>query len=74
MQIYAVIPQEGNATGVVAEGTFLINYFPVRVLFDLGATHSFIDFKLMYKLSLKLSMIVHPMSVSILLGHSTNLD
>ena len=29
--------------GAVVEGTFLMNFFPVRILFDSGASHFFIS-------------------------------
>jgi hypothetical protein len=37
----------------VLKGTFSINDTPVKILFDLGATHSFISEKLLNKLGLK---------------------
>jgi predicted aspartyl protease len=37
----------------VLTGTFPINDTPVKILFDLGATHSFISEKLIRKLGLK---------------------
>jgi hypothetical protein len=40
-RVYAVVPQENSASRAMAEGTFLINDMPARVLFDSGATHSF---------------------------------
>lgn len=47
-----LVPLEGIATGVVAKCTFLINSFPLRVLFNLVATHSFIDYELIHKLAI----------------------
>lgn len=47
-----VISINGGATKVVAKGTFLINSLAAKILFDLEATHSFIDTSFMSKLGL----------------------
>ena len=41
--MFAVNPQESHASNTAVTGTFLIDNLKVRVLFDSGATHSFIS-------------------------------
>jgi hypothetical protein len=52
-----------NASGVVL-GTFPINYVPVTVLFDSGATHSFITDQFVAKHNMPVSPMKKPLLVS----------
>ena len=70
----SMIPGDGTASGAVAEGIFLINDLPARVLFDSGATHSFVDASFAKYLNLRPSVLFPPMLVSTPLGRSTDLD
>lgn len=58
----------------VLQGTLSIYDIPVRVLFDTGASHSFISYDLMDKLNLKYVIISNPLCVSNPIGGPTNLD
>ena len=73
-RLYAVVPPENGASGALAEGTFLVNYFAARVLFDSGATHSLIDILFTRTLGLRLEALVPPLSVSNPLGRSVELN
>ena len=42
-RVFAVNPQEAHASNTAVTGTFLIDKLKARVLFDSGATHSFIS-------------------------------
>ena len=41
-RVYAITPQDALADQLVIQGTFLLFRLWVRVLFDYGASHSFI--------------------------------
>ena len=66
--VYTMIPGDGTASGAVAEGTFLVNDLPARVLFDSGAIHSFVDLLFVESLELRPTLLYPPMSVSTPLG------
>ena len=42
-RVFAVVPRDHGAGGAVMEGIFLVNLLPARILFDSGASHSFIS-------------------------------
>ena len=73
-RVFALVPGDGGANGAVAEGTFLINGISARILFDSGATHSFVNASFAKALNLKSRWLEPPMSVSTPLGMSTDLD
>ena len=62
-RVYVVVPQDSTASGAVAEGTFLVNDMPARILFDSGATHSFVDFAFVKELNLHADSLYPPLSV-----------
>ena len=43
-RVYAIVPHDHGASGAVVEGTFFVNSYPAKILFDSGASHSFITF------------------------------
>ena len=55
------------------EGSISIFEFPIRALFDSGASHSFISSSLVDRLHLDLSLVVDPIVVSNPIGGSTHL-
>ena len=50
------------------EGIFLVNLLPARILFDSGASHSFISRVFMLTLHLVPEVLEDPLSVATLLG------
>ena len=72
--MYAVVPRDHGASGAVVEGTFRVNSFPARILFDSGASHSFIS----YDFSIRLRLVAQPLdfllSVSTPLGEMSPLE
>jgi len=56
------------------EGIFLVNLLPARILFDSGASHSFISRAFMCLLGLAPSVLEEPLSVATPLGDSSVLD
>lgn len=73
-RVYAVIPPNGDTTGAVVECTFFVTFIPIRILFDLEATHLFIDVSFMNKLGLVPVLLFPPMSVSTPIRRSAELD
>ena len=65
--VYACILGDRGASGTVMEGTFLVNSFPARILFDSGASYSFISHSFMRRLHLS------PKVLNILLSVATPL-
>ena len=73
-RIYAIVPRDHGARGAVVEGTFLVNSFPAKILFDSGASHSFISHSFMLALHLLPEYLDMPLSVATPLGDSSTLD
>jgi predicted aspartyl protease len=57
------VEQAQNDSGMVL-GTFLVNSVPATVLFDLGASHSFITDQFVTKHNLSMSSMKNPLIVS----------
>jgi hypothetical protein len=57
------VEQAQNDSGVVL-GTFPVNSIPATVLFDLGASHSFITGQFVTKHNLSMSAMKNPLIVS----------
>ena len=72
--IYAIVPRDYGASGAVVEGTFFVNTFPAKILFDSGASHSFISQSFMLRLWLVPGTLDTPLFVATPLGVSTFLD
>ncbi|XP_073133390.1 uncharacterized protein [Henckelia pumila] len=63
-RVFAITQEEGDDASDVVAGTILINQFPAYVLFDCGATHSFISKRFSKKLRLEPEMLVEPYRVA----------
>ena len=40
--MYLIVLRDHRVSGAVVEGIFFVNSFPAKILFDSGASHSFI--------------------------------
>ena len=73
-RVYAFVPWDHRASGTLMEGTFLVNSFPVRILFDYRASHSFIPHSITRRLHLSLKVLDIPLSVATPLGDFSLLE
>ena len=73
-RVYAAVPRDHGAGGAVMEGIFLVNLLPARILFDSGASHSFISRAFMLLLHLTPAVLEDPLSVATPLGDFCLLD
>ena len=67
-RVYAVTPQAESADQPVIQGTFLLSILWARVLFDSGASHSFIAVSVVIELGLEVETLEEPLYVSSPLG------
>ena len=67
-RVYAVTPQAESADQPVIQGTFLLSRLWARVLFDSGASHSFIAASVVIELGLEVETLEVPLYVSSPLG------
>ena len=67
-RVYAVTPQAESADQPVIQGTFLLSRIWARVLFDSGASHSFIVASVVIELGLEVETLEEPLYVSSPLG------
>ena len=67
-RVYAVTPQAESADQPVIQGTFLLSRLWARVLFDSGASHSFIAASVVIELGLEVETLKEPLYVSSPLG------
>ena len=67
-RVYAVTPQAESANHPVIQGTFFLSRIWARVLFDSGASHSFIAASVVIKLGLEVETLEEPLYVSYPLG------
>ena len=67
-RVYAITPPVESADQPVIQGTFLLSRLWARVLFDSGASHSFIAASVMIKLGLEVEAFEEPLYVSSPLG------
>ncbi|XP_073136774.1 uncharacterized protein [Henckelia pumila] len=63
-RVFAITQEEADDARDVMEGTIMINQFPSYVLFDCGATHSFISKRFSKKLRIEPEMLVEPYIVA----------
>ena len=68
-RVYAVTSQAESADQPVIQGTFLLSRLWARVLFDSGASHSFIVASIVIKLGLEVETLEEPLYVSSPLGN-----
>ena len=62
-RVFTLTPQDAQASNVVVAGTLLVCYFNARVLFDLGASHSFVSPIFASRMRWKPSKLLIPLSV-----------
>ena len=62
--VYAITLQAESADQPVIQGTFLLSRLWARVLFDFGASHSFIAASVVIELSLEVETLKEPLYVS----------
>ena len=63
-RVYAITPQAESADQLVIQGTFFLSCLWARVLFDSGASHSFIAALVVIELGLKVETLEEPLYVS----------
>ena len=73
-RVYAITPQTKLADKSVIQGTFLLFFLWARVLFDFGASHSFIAASYVKSLGLKVETLENPLHVSSSLGTRVSVD
>ena len=67
-RVYAITPPVESADQPVIQGTFLLSRLWARVLFDSGASHSFITTLVVIELGLEVETLEEPLYVSSPLG------
>ena len=67
-RVYAITPQAESADQPVIQGTFLLSHRWTRVLFDSGASHSFIAASVVIELGLEVDTLEESLYVSSPLG------
>ena len=67
-RVYAITPQAESTDQPVIQGTFLLSRHWERVLFDSGASHSFIVASVVIELGLEVETLKEPLYVSSPLG------
>ena len=67
-RVYAITPPAESADQPVIQGTFLLSRLWARVLFDYGASHSFIAASVVIELGLEVEALEEPLYVSSPLG------
>ena len=72
--VYVITPSAESADHPVIQGTFLLSCLWARVLFDSGASHSFITTSVVRELSLEVETLEEPMYVSSPLGARTSIN
>ena len=72
-QLFAAVQREQPA-GALIEGMFLINGRLAKILFDSGATHSFIASSFMMDIGLKAELLWVPLEISSPVGRTVFLD
>ena len=63
-RVYAITPQTESTDQPVIQGTFLLSRIWARVLFDSGASHSFIAASVVIELGLEVETLEEPLYVS----------
>ena len=67
-RVYAITSQAESADQIVIQGTFFLSRLWARMLFDSGASHSFIAALVMIELGLEVETLEEPLYVSSPLG------
>ncbi|XP_055959732.1 uncharacterized protein LOC126656815 [Mercurialis annua] len=63
-RVFALTPQDAHASNAVVQGTLQISFVDALVLFDAGATHSFVSTCFAAKLGVTPTSLSEPLSVS----------
>ena len=66
--VYSITPPAESTDQPVIQGTFLLSLLWARVLFDSGASYSFIDASVVIELGLEVEALEEPLYVSSPLG------
>ena len=66
--VYAITPPAESVDQLIIEGTFFLSRLWARVLFDSGASHSFIAASVVIELGLEVEALEEPLYVSSPLG------
>ncbi|XP_023761115.1 uncharacterized protein LOC111909549 [Lactuca sativa] len=69
---FQLIVEEAHAAPDLVAGKFLVNFVPALVLFDLGASQSFVLLSFSRSFSIPLEALSRPLRVSILDEHSVS--
>ena len=69
-QVFTLDPQEAHASNTAVIGTLSIDHLKARVLFDLGAMHSFISSYFVKKLTRDKVLMKDPMTIGIPMGET----
>ena len=67
-RVYAITPPAESVDQLVIQGTFLLSRLWARVLFDSGASYSFIAASIVIELGLEVEALEEPLYVSSPLG------
>ena len=67
-RVYSITPPAESVDQPVIQGTFLLSRLWARVLFDYGASHSFIAASVVIELGLEIEALEEPLYVSSPLG------
>ena len=73
-RVYAITPPADLADQPVIQGTFFQSRLRARVLFDYGASHSFIVASVVRELDFEVETLEEPLYMSSLLGTRVSID
>ncbi|XP_050227663.1 uncharacterized protein LOC126677201 [Mercurialis annua] len=73
-RVFALNPQEAQASNAVVQGIFTIASMDALVLFDPGATHSFVSPSFAIKMGKQPAYLQNPLSVATPMGESMDAD
>ena len=73
-RVYAIVPQTKLVDQPALQGMFLLSHLWSRILFDSGASHSFIAASCVRELGLEVETLEELMQVSSLLGTRVSVD
>ncbi|XP_050238318.1 uncharacterized protein LOC126687806 [Mercurialis annua] len=73
-RVFALNPQEAQASNAVVQGIFTIAFMDALVLFDPGATHSFVSPSCAIKMGKQPAYLQNPLSVATPMGESMDAD
>ena len=73
-QMFTAVHREHGPGGALVEGTFLVNGYHVRILFNSSTTHSFIARDFMLEADLVTERVLVPLEISTPIGRSIVLD